>query len=348
MLTLSKTTKETKLLLKWGGIIVGLFIILLILFKAGTALKNQFFPEPEPPPTVGFGKIEALVFPKSVISSSGINYTIDTVTGELPSFDDRAKVYKIIKPEPNILSLKKAQEKLAAVSFRGAPHALSDSLYQWTDSSEISRKISFDIYSSDFTMSSNFLNSKEVQIAKNIGNENTAIVKAEEFLSRMDLLPDDIENSKTKTKLFSIANGQLSPSTSLSSTQVIRVDLFQKDVDNLPIFYPHSPLSTMNFLVGGGVYESQVIAGNFSYREIDKSFYTYPIKTSAIAFEDLKNEKGYITSFDDKNKDVLIKNVFLAYYLSENQNYLLPIVVFQGDNNFFAYIEAVTDEWIEK
>lgn len=348
MLTLSKVTKETKLLLKWGGIIVGVFFVLLLFFRIGVSLKNQFFPEPKPPPTVGFGKIGALEFPKSTISSSGINYTIDTVTGNLPSFDDRAKVYRIIKPEPNILALKRAQEKLGSVGFRGTPLALSDSLYQWTDSSDISRKISFDIYSSDFTMSSNFLSNKEVQIAKNIGNENMAILRTEEFLSKMGLLPDDIENSKTKTKFFSIANGQLLSATSLSSAQVIRVDLFQKDIDNLPILYPHYPLSMMNFLIGGGKYESQILAGNFSYRKIDQSFYTYPIKTADQAFENLKNEKAYIVSFENNKKEVLIKNVFPAYYLSENQDYLLPIVVFEGDNNFLAYVEAITDEWIEK
>ena len=43
----------------------------------------------------------------------------------------------------------------------------------------------------------------------------------------------------------------------------------------------------------------------------------------------------------------MIKKIYLAYYLSEQrQNYLMPIVIFEGNNNFYAYVQAVQDEWI--
>lgn len=346
MLTLSKVTKETKLFLKWGGIIIGGLLLFLLLLRVGTTIKNQLFPEPEAPPTVGFGKLKEISFPQSALSGE-VNFTLDTVSGTLPSFDDRIKVYKIIKPEPNILALKRAQEKLAQAGFRSNPFALSDSLYQWTDSSEIGRKISFDIYSQNFSISSNFLNNKEVQNASKLGNENSAIATSEDFLSKIGLLPDDLDSSKTKTSLFRIENGQLIPATSLSNAQVIRVDFSQKDVDDFPILYPHHPLSIINFSIASARYDSQIISTNFSYNKRSDESHTYPIKTSSQAFEDLKKGKYYIIS--GKSRDVSIKNVFLAYYMPEEpKDYLLPIVVFEGDNNFLAYIEAVTDEWIEK
>ena len=47
--------------------------------------------------------------------------------------------------------------------------------------------------------------------------------------------------------------------------------------------------------------------------------------------------------------NVEINNVFPAYYVStKTQVYLMPIFVFQGSNNFYAYVPAVTDEWINK
>ena len=67
------------------------------------------------------------------------------------------------------------------------------------------------------------------------------------------------------------------------------------------------------------------------------------------AFSELQEGKAFIPSNSNNANisNISIRNVLLGYYMGENrQDYLLPIVVFEGDNNFIAYVSAVKDEWI--
>jgi hypothetical protein len=51
---------------------------------------------------------------------------------------------------------------------------------------------------------------------------------------------------------------------------------------------------------------------------------------------------------DNQEGQITIRNIFLAYFESEEpQNYLQPIFVFEGDKNFTAYVSAVDPEWID-
>ena len=104
MLTLNKATSLTKNIAKWSAIIVGSIILLLILVRVGKTLKEIIAPTPLPPPTVSFGKLPPIEFPKSS-SVQQLNYSIDTVTGALPKFPDRTRVFKIERPNPDILAL---------------------------------------------------------------------------------------------------------------------------------------------------------------------------------------------------------------------------------------------------
>ena len=42
------------------------------------------------------------------------------------------------------------------------------------------------------------------------------------------------------------------------------------------------------------------------------------------------------------------KQIEPSYLENKEQNFLMPVVVFEGDNGFIAYVSAVTDEWINK
>ncbi len=93
----------------------------------------------------------------------------------------------------------------------------------------------------------------------------------------------------------------------------------------------------------------QIVDGHFFHQNISTKFSTYPLKTADQAFSELKDQKAYIASYYGNNNNVSIKNVFLAFYMEDApQDYLMPIIIFEGDNGFFAYVSAITDEWINK
>ena len=125
----------------------------------------------------------------------------------------------------------------------------------------------------------------------------------------------------------------------------MRVDFFQANIDNLPIFYDSDLTSTINLLVGKENDGLKIVEAHYSHKNISDESSTYGIKTAAEAFLDIKQGKAYIAVKPNTN-NVSIKNAYLGYYLgNETRDFLMPVIVFQGDN-FVAYVSAVTDEWI--
>src|SRR6266404_5428692 len=123
------------------------------------------------------------------------------------------------------------------------------------------------------------------------------------------------------------------------------------DFPDRPIIYPHPPYSTMNFLVASGENQATVVSAIYNHQTVnlqpDKNA-TYPIKSAQQAFDDLKNGKGYIASYNGSDSQILISNIFLAYYIGvTDQDYLMPVIVFQGQNGFFAYVPAVTNDALQ-
>ena len=348
MLTLSQATSETRSILKWGGVIILLLFFAFLVFRLGSYFKDKFFPTPPPAPTVTFGKLPVIVFPNNS-SDKNFSYSLDTVSGTVPVFPDTLKVYKMVSNPPDLLALQKAKSKVGSVGFNSSEIPVSNRVYQWNDNGPLNKTITMDIFSSNFSLSSDFISDPIVQAAGNLPDPNGSITVAQTFLSTMDSLPNDIDPSKTQTFLFSINNSTLTTATSISNAQVIEVDLFQKDIDELPIYYPRAVNSTMTLLVVAGQDQPQVAQVNYYHQSISGTNSTYPIKTAQQAYDELKQGKGYIASYFGKSDYISIKNVSLGYYIGDKkQDYLIPIAVFEGNDGFFAYVPLVSDEWINK
>ena len=152
---------------------------------------------------------------------------------------------------------------------------------------------------------------------------------------------------KTKIELFSINTEVLGPATSLSRARLISVSFFQADKDEMKIVYPGGDISPMNLVIGSGERDAEVLNARFFYQKISEESATYPIKTSEEAFDELKNGKGHIINHTGNNLNIVIKNVYLGFYAEgKQQQYLMPVIVFEGNNNFKAYVSAVRNEWI--
>lgn len=348
MLTLNKTALEIKGLSKLLGIFVGVSVAIFLLIELGLFVKEKISPTPPLPPTVKFGKLPSINFPQNATGKK-LTYSLDTLTGSLPTLQDRERVYRMEPVKPDLLALDKTQAKVARVGFTAPGIALSEDTYQWTDQSPLAKQLIMNIFSYNFTLSSSFLSSPLSDSPSNLGNQNDALNAAQTFLLNMSMLPNDLDLIKTKTALLSIRNSALVPATSISNANVLRVDFFQADKNRLPIYYPKTATSTMTLFVANIQNKLQIVDGHFFHQNASGQFSTYPLKTASQAFSELKEQKTYVASYSGNNNNVSIKNVFLAYYMEDSpQDYLLPIIIFEGDNGFLAYVSAVTDEWISK
>lgn len=348
MLTLTNAAKETKLVLIIGASIIGIILALLILIRVGGAIKNIISPPPPPEPTATFGKLPPIAFKKNATSKELI-YSLNTVSGALPEFKNIEKVYAMSIPKADILALEKAQAKVEKLDFAGSPSAISDRIYQWTILSPFQKTLSLDILTGDIKFISSYIDNELVIAANNLpeGKEAKAVSKG--FLETLEAFPSDIDEDKSKISLFTIKNYVLLPSTSLSNAHLVRVDYFQKNKNDLPIYYPEGHTSPINVTLAGGEDASQVVDANYFYQRPSDKSETYPLKTAEEAFQELKDQKAYIASYFSQSDEVTINKVFLAYYIGEEkQAYLMPIVVFEGSDGFIAYVSAVKDEWINK
>lgn len=345
MATLAQTTQTTRTVLKWLGVLFAAFLIIrLILFPAASAVFNALFPKKPPPPTVAFGKLPAIPFPSEAKPSS-LTFTIQTTTGTLPTdIPDRLNVYPVTERQAGFSSYDLAKQKVSAVGFTGEGTALSSILYTWRHPKVEGRQITFNIVTQTFSLTSNIAEGQPL-------TSTEAILAAKNFLSSMSLLPADIDERKTRITFLKLQNGRLTKTTSLSQSNMVQVDLYRKSLSDLPILYPNPQRSLMSFRTKKDPERSQQIAeASFTHKPIDDTRpSTYPVKTPAQAFDALQQGQAYIASGENSKGSIAIHKVYVAYYEgSDDVQFLLPIFVFEGNNNFQAFVSAITEEWQEQ
>ena len=351
MFTLSDASTDTKKILTALGIIIGSALTLFFLIRIVLFVKEMFYPTPLPNPTVSFGKLQPQVFPINVTDKI-LNYSINTLTGGLPQSPNQAKVYVMQTIQPDLLAVNKFEQKATAIDFTPGYTTVSDKVFEWKSSKrygEIDKRIRTNIVNGSFTITSDYINDKDVLSSKNLPTQTKATSRAQEMLQNMLMIPDDIDLSKNKTNLFFIYKGSLFTASSLSNAQIIEVNFYQKDINKLPIYYEKPFSSNISILIAGGSWREQIVGTNYMHQAVSDQSSTYPIKSSGQAFEDLKKGNAYIASYFGNSANINISDVFLAYYIGTNpQDFLMPIYVFKGDDGFTAYVPTITDEWINK
>lgn len=345
MTSLYYVTEHIKLVGKWGGIILAGIIALIFLTRFFFYIKNIVAPTPQAKPSVSWGKLPPLQFPPSNYLGP-FTYTINTLSGELPQFPDRMTVNIIATPEASLQSLSNAKELTQRAGFDQEEVRISESTYQWIKPEPPQQKIQYDIVSKNFSLTSNYMLDQDILLAANLPDDLSAQQSAEDFLGIFNAFPSDFEATKSAVTFYVIQNGSLAKTTSLSNAQIIRVDFFQKDVNNYPIYYPAYFQGETYVLVGSG---DTIVESTYNHHTISDMSATYPILTANEALELLKKGEGYVANHTSSNTNIAIQNVKLGYYLDKgNQTYLMPIFIFEGNEDFIAYVPAVTEAWINK
>lgn len=349
MFTLTNASIETKLILKWAAIIIAILIVLFLLFRLLVFVKDIIFPTPPPKPTTSFGKLTFLPFPQNVTERK-LTYSVNTISGELPAIKSIAKINIINKPKPDLQALKIIGDRISFGGFKNKPIKITDTIYDWTNTEGLLKKrMRINIINYNFNVTSSPSSDPDVLKGTNLPDAKGATALAEGFLDNMGYLSEDIDLSKTKTTLYSIQNDGFTKASSLSNASAIKVNFIQKDIDKIPVVYKNSDDSNINVIVVGGQFSPQVLQANYFYQGLSDTSSTYPIKSTQDAFDQLKNGDAYIASYLGTTNEVSINNVFLAYYFSDSdQEYTMPVVVFEGSEGFLAYVSAVKDEWVNK
>ncbi len=344
MANLVTITRAGRLVLKFGGLFLGAIFLIYIFVKGGTIFRQLFFPKPPPPPAQAFGKLPHIAFPKK--GESGINYTVNTVDGKLPSLANRIDVYALLTTEPDLLALQKAKTTLDSMNFVENQFKRSDTVYQWTQS-RTGIVINYDIVNKNFTINSNYLNNPSLISTTLLPSETDIVRDVSNYLKSIEAETENIDFDRAKVELLELQNGSLVGAQNLGNARLARVTLVQKNVGDTPIIYGALEDSLLTFIVSYPSNSIQLLDGTFYNYQIDESKKSdYPVKTAEQALEDLKSGNGY-TINPQNLTDVDITNVELKYYLPRESNgYLLPVFVFTGIN-FTGFVEALPNTSIQ-
>lgn len=304
------------------------FIITLSLAAAGyigTIIYRAYNPIPkvivQEEADRKFGLLPVPKFPLSV-DSAKFTYSIDTIDGNLPSFDPLVKVYIIPPPFASFLSPDRATSLAQSLNLIPIPQIISETEYKFTNS-DSSLLVSLDSGNFHYTKAST---ASATPSAKDQSLESDF----KRFLEKLGLLNDSLKSGRSLVE---------------DQKNYTQISIWPSDIDNKKIYTASNKIALVNAAVIGPIEDfTSFVAINYTFWPIDNtSFATYPIKTAYDALTDLKSGQGIIIQAQDDLR-ASITNVYLGYYQSvEYSPYLQPIFVFEG-KDFLAYIPAITKD----
>jgi len=336
-------------------------IILYFFYKLAVNIYLTLNPPPETPPTVGFGKLPKLRLPSLEINGDP-TYLLETPTGQLPQFDDRANVVAMQPTQPTLLGEQKARELARALDFGGEGELSTDKKFLTFQDSTDDRTLTVNVTTQNFTLTTSFARISSIPRGS-APSSPEAVQEAQNILSRLGLHKFGFEVGNQTTS-FMIANSQgTSIAGSLSEAHLTEVNFFRSLTEVGDQNYPIVPANPKAGLIQIWVTtelkpEINNILGivyNAQEAEINKiRIETYPLRDMTSAWEEVKSGRGtaYIGSTEDL-RTVQINSVTLAYFDDAvHQEYLQPIYVFSGvaktasnkEVEFVAYSQAVSGD----
>lgn len=351
MTGLSQIAYYAQKIIKYTAIgILSFFII-----KAGYSLiKNiwLYYYPPEPdPPTVSFGKLPAPNFPLTTAVDK-LEFILETATGRFPEFNSQIKVYRYQPPQPNLLALQKAEEEISQLGFLQKPKQLSAASYQWLNNYDnLNRELEMDIYTGAFKYSYDWQTRLDPSDNLQVLDKEQAVVMAKNYLKNINRLALDLEEGRIETEYLSLKGAKMLTAPSLSEAQFTKVNFFRREIDGFPIMTADLDKGIVSFIFSGSIVsEKKIISVEYNYFPLDyENSATYPLKPISEAWSELLENEAIIINYDQTSgAKVTIRRIFLAYYDSFlPQDYLQPIYIFTGDNNFYALVSAIPYEWLK-
>jgi hypothetical protein len=347
MASLTQSAIMARRVIRYSIYVVILLIVGRILFGLGVGLFKLIFPPPAPEPTVAFGKLPALPFPTTG-SPTDINYTLETPEGNLPELPEQGIIYFMPQVTSTLSALDTARNKAQRLGFSTTGHQLPnvETVYVFSHS-DLPVNLTINIVTGVFSISYDV--SADPSVTVNIPpTPEAASAQVRSILSRAGLLEDDLEEGPLKYDFQKIQAGNVTEASSLSEADMIKVNLFRKAYteDEIPAVTANPDEANVWFSLSGSRERGkEVILAEYHYFPVDEETNaTYPLKTAEQAWEDLKSDKAYIAR--GANENVTVRRIYVGYYDGNRYSeFYQPVIVFEGDNDFVAYVPAVTDEF---
>lgn len=346
-MTLTELSYYSRKFLPLGVIGFLLFLIFVYLIRLMLILYT-----PPPKSTITINPIfQKISSPKveNASYSAGINFILDTIEGKPINATPAAQVFFL--PQPVSRLNYRQNIYLMAKNFGFDTEIVKHKLQEKTAIFEDSEKrLEIDITNYNFFYNYQFANQSrlfsEAIIPPPTQIENEAI----DFLKSINRYPQELSQGKINLIYF-YYHPELNTFSKVEKPQqanVVEVDFFRPDVGIFSTVSPKFP-NSHNFVLmvfysdGYKVLRAQIKFFEKSEDQVG----IYPVKTGDLAWDELTKGRGIILSNPKNQKEVLIKSMIFSYLDPDfYQPYLQPIYLFIGEDNFAAYVPAVSFDYL--
>lgn len=336
---------------KFGPVAVIGFILFIVFYMIIQLIIGSISNRPvqqiyQPP----FGQLPPVTFTHSIEYPPAFTMTIDNIEGRPITATSSANIYFTPTPRTRF-------GYQQTIGFMARAVGIDPESNQFTINGTSAnyndgiRNLNIDIQTFNFDFDLDITKVPTVFNETYIPDQNTIVEEAKSFLRQMNKFSPRIAQGSqniiylqydSTTNDFIVAEDPL-------QANVVEVDFFQPDLGPFPLvsptFYNSHNYVTMIFRQEGPlIIKAQV-------HTVEPDFATggvYPIKTGDQAWSELQNRLGTIVSPSKGTTNIIVRDMFLAYYDSDTyQPYLMPVYVFLGDDGFAAYVSAVAPEYIQ-
>ncbi len=298
-----------------------------------------------------FGIINRPVI-QNASSSAGINFDFDTVEGTPITATESARVYFLPPSVPkfgyreNVFLM--AQN--IGIDTQTANYRLVDTQASFTTDRQ---KLTVDIGNFNFNYQYEFEKEPELfdTYASPIAQE--AEIDAVGFLQSVGRYPEELATAEVETIYFFFDPQQknLKQVQKNNEANLVEVDYFRPKIDGFPTVttkFPNSHNHVLAYFADD--LEFRVLNARIDfYEKSNEQVGIYPLKSGKEAYENLRQGKAQVIKNPGQQKKVTIKKMFLAYFDPDTyQEYLQPVYVFIGEDDFVAFVPAVKDEFLAK
>jgi hypothetical protein len=344
-MSLTQTAYMSRQLIKFGGSGLVVFVILWSIISAGYKAYIKAHPA-YIAPTVRYGMLPKIVFPDRQTEAKTFSFQLPN--DAIPKFKDQANIYVVYQPNSSFLALENDTKTAADFGFDSQPTEIKPGIYEFKNDT-LNKILTVNVLDGNFKITYPYTSDQLLLNPVKMPTKNEAIIIASDFLNKGKKLTTDLENGEKKVSYWQIQGNGLKAVESQAEANAARVDFYRENFNGLSLMSINYGQASVSVLVSGSDVESKrIIDVSFKDVTIDReSFSTYPIKTTQQAIDDLNNG-NYWTAVDVTDKNVIIRKIYLAYFEPATlTNYLQPIFVFEGDNNFVAYVPAVDEKYIK-
>ncbi len=326
-------------------LLIGNFVI-----RIAVNYWKKAHPPALPPPDVLFGTLPKTKFEEP--EKKPTQFSLETITNQLPEMPSQAKVYFIVPRKSKIFAFEETETIATKLGFTGEPEKAREDLFVYKNPLDGS-KLTINVLTQNLEYEYPFQADQTIINQGLPTNADELNKKAVGFLQKIGMEKDDL-NLEGKITLYQLTATQLLKAPSISEANLARVDFLRKEIaEDLPILPPSLNEPNISVWVTGGKGSKEVVKAKFIYFPVDKEkFSTYPLKPISQAWSELQNKLYHLSKINDNfspEQKIAIRKIYLAYLDPDYPfEFLKPIYVFEGDNEFVGYVEAVSSEFLSE